>query len=800
MANYATLKSAIQQVVKTNGNNEITGALLQQTLFAMVNSLGADYQFMGVATPDTNPGTPDHNVAYLASVPGVYGNFGSSVVAGGIYVLKYNGSWVVEGLLSAVYTSKNPVFTELDWGLKFTGNANSFVRLNSPIILQNNGDSLELYVSNVGPGGGASGGYAFSISPQLGLSISQGPISLRADDGTWLTSTSNDWGGVARKVKILYSGGNIQFYVDDVLKKTYTGQKKVTINGFANPAGYSGSYWSGNIEWVKVNGQPYSLVTNILGEDVDVFRDKGFLLPDQNFLDETDVVDALNSTATNKPLSANQGRILNGSKLYSDLVKQLGWGYSFNGSSSVAILASPINLQSNGDSVEFGIIQCRSTTLAGGGYAFAPNGTSICVGFSGSSLYVRAVDYSWIFQYQLIPANTKSIKISFESGNIVLYADGVVKATHTGQTALRITRIGRGPTSYGWWDGDLSYIKVNNTTIDLLSVAATTDVSLIRANMFLTDQQAKELSNITAEMYVEKSANKIDVFQKLATGKYVHFPFDKRYKTFTSGQYPSFYDNWGIGQLKLSVFGSGTMADEDNLFYPGEAELAVSVPSGADSSNQYVGGASHGFENIVVGDNGREINILVDNQRLLEADTMTLRACKKVEIIQNTQLCQAYTNTNPFAVATKHWVWENGKMKCTTTLKLLRQITFAYAQFGMFCVYRRWVGNTSNPYLTNAAIKNSNPFKIWDVSDGWSGMLQSPDKDCTRIVEYGQMGFGFSMSIESTTTKNSGGMFVATNGLAYNKIYFDMGRSFQAEQNDVLEATQIWEIYNIETE
>ena len=35
MANYATLKAAIQDVVRTNGNNEITGALLQQSLLAM---------------------------------------------------------------------------------------------------------------------------------------------------------------------------------------------------------------------------------------------------------------------------------------------------------------------------------------------------------------------------------------------------------------------------------------------------------------------------------------------------------------------------------------------------------------------------------------------------------------------------------------------------------------------------------------------------------------------------------------------------------------------------------------------
>lgn len=96
MANYATLKAAIQQVVKTNGNNEITGALLQQSLLAMITSLGADYQFAGIATPETTPGTPDQNVFYLAG-PGTYPNFSAGAVPDGyICAFKYNGSWAAE--------------------------------------------------------------------------------------------------------------------------------------------------------------------------------------------------------------------------------------------------------------------------------------------------------------------------------------------------------------------------------------------------------------------------------------------------------------------------------------------------------------------------------------------------------------------------------------------------------------------------------------------------------------------------------------------------------------------------------
>ena len=94
MANYENLKSAIQQVLKTNGKNAITGALLQQSLLTMVNSLGAGYQFIGVATPTTNPGTPDKRVFYIASTAGTYSNFGGlGVTEDEVVVLTWDSSW-----------------------------------------------------------------------------------------------------------------------------------------------------------------------------------------------------------------------------------------------------------------------------------------------------------------------------------------------------------------------------------------------------------------------------------------------------------------------------------------------------------------------------------------------------------------------------------------------------------------------------------------------------------------------------------------------------------------------------------
>lgn len=94
MANYATLKAAIQAVIKQNGTNDITGNILQQTLLSMIESLGANYQFAGIATTTTNPGSPDQNVCYFAFDIGTYTNFGSTQIAAGqIGIFTFNGSW-----------------------------------------------------------------------------------------------------------------------------------------------------------------------------------------------------------------------------------------------------------------------------------------------------------------------------------------------------------------------------------------------------------------------------------------------------------------------------------------------------------------------------------------------------------------------------------------------------------------------------------------------------------------------------------------------------------------------------------
>lgn len=105
MANYANTKSIIAQNIYTNHEGKVTAEMVKTAANEIVNTLIAGgYLYAGVAklTPtQTNPGSPDANVFYIATEPGTYTNFvgagGSLVVADGeVAVLKYNGTWSKE--------------------------------------------------------------------------------------------------------------------------------------------------------------------------------------------------------------------------------------------------------------------------------------------------------------------------------------------------------------------------------------------------------------------------------------------------------------------------------------------------------------------------------------------------------------------------------------------------------------------------------------------------------------------------------------------------------------------------------
>ena len=113
---YEELKTAIASVIKENGRHEITGNLLQDCLMAIINTLGEGYQFVGVATPETEPITGDGKYFYLAGQAGNYTHFGSDVQVqtGQIVVLNYESGWSQWGIQVLADFPAMPLFVEIN--------------------------------------------------------------------------------------------------------------------------------------------------------------------------------------------------------------------------------------------------------------------------------------------------------------------------------------------------------------------------------------------------------------------------------------------------------------------------------------------------------------------------------------------------------------------------------------------------------------------------------------------------------------------------------------------------------------
>lgn len=112
MTNWTKLKKAIADVIKTNGNQEITGAIMQHTLISIVDNLGDNAQFGGVAVPSTVPADTDGSLFYLAATQGTYPNFNNIEVDASemaVFTKDTTGTWGKTSLPIQHPTIKKPL-------------------------------------------------------------------------------------------------------------------------------------------------------------------------------------------------------------------------------------------------------------------------------------------------------------------------------------------------------------------------------------------------------------------------------------------------------------------------------------------------------------------------------------------------------------------------------------------------------------------------------------------------------------------------------------------------------------------
>lgn len=144
MSNYNSLKTTIDANIKQNGRQEITGQILNSVLNAMVTTLGTGYQFAGVATTATNPGTPDAKVFYIANGKGTYTNFGGiEVTEDEVVVLYWDSSWhkVSTGIASQAK------LTELDQEVKQLYDGAEIIKSTNLYNKDSDGCVINKYVS-----------------------------------------------------------------------------------------------------------------------------------------------------------------------------------------------------------------------------------------------------------------------------------------------------------------------------------------------------------------------------------------------------------------------------------------------------------------------------------------------------------------------------------------------------------------------------------------------------------------------------------------------------------------------------
>lgn len=106
MADFSALKAAIQAAIRQNGNNEITGNIMQGILLSIVNTLGdaainqlADivnqlnsrisdgYMYGGIATPTSTPAASSGKVFYIALQAGTYTHYGELTIQQGMTII-----------------------------------------------------------------------------------------------------------------------------------------------------------------------------------------------------------------------------------------------------------------------------------------------------------------------------------------------------------------------------------------------------------------------------------------------------------------------------------------------------------------------------------------------------------------------------------------------------------------------------------------------------------------------------------------------------------------------------------------
>lgn len=206
MANYTQLIKTINDNIKANGNQEITGPVLNAVLQAIVRGMSEGALFAGIADTTTNPPAYDGNVFYIALEPGTYSNFGGiEIESYGVHILENtDGAWSLKEVM--------PVDSELS--------AKSRNPVENRVVTMALKDKGFFNISTMFPTGGENGGNTYTLQTAANKFLNE-PIEIKKAGGVMCFLNANGIMEFYRAEGINYSSAiNWQRILVDVYNLT----------------------------------------------------------------------------------------------------------------------------------------------------------------------------------------------------------------------------------------------------------------------------------------------------------------------------------------------------------------------------------------------------------------------------------------------------------------------------------------------------------------------------------------------------------------------------------------------------
>lgn len=474
-----------------------------------------------------------------------------------------------------------------------------------------------------------------------------------------------------------------------------------------------------------------------------------------------------------------------------------------NGVDGVAIMNNEYSLKEDGDSLEFesfifdrdqqpsydaeNDIQSPNVFYSLFGYNFiTPTDKTRfenIIGFPNAigQIMVRALDGTWLFNNPgSVSTNVwNTFKMDYNNGRIDLYVNGELISSYQGQKEFIVKYIGAGYDEYRI-RAKVRNLKINGNTIDFFDNSKVKLYNVYPASNTNSTTSDVDLTTVPEQYYI-KTSDELIVYYRRYSNNYIAYHLYKRYKAWdasiaSAGTATNYYDNWGIEQCTEEEFNGASFTKLRDLYRTGETELAIRV-----NGNAYVGGATHGYENIRNDGQTRMFNIFIDGKMVSE-EAESEGEFTNISVNMSSYLAHMQTQNN-FLQADKEWVFADKKFKLSTKIKFLEAARVNDCMTAMLLCLRNQV--------TTSSMKSTDIYKVYDISmDSWvdnpeNSSLTTRDANAKWIRNWSSK-YSFQLTSLEDNRTTGGGMFVTTNGSSYNKIYLELARGYSAKENEEL--------------